>query len=68
MQLFTYVRQCLAAEMRLVQSISGEIMTGLPNLTISNSGAEILQKIQILSAKTQVSNVKVFYFSMYPLK
>ncbi|KAJ8931548.1 hypothetical protein NQ314_015519, partial [Rhamnusium bicolor] len=53
MQLFTYVRQCLATEMRLVQAAGGENLTGLPNLMISNAGAEVLHKIDVLRGRTQ---------------
>ncbi|VEN37707.1 unnamed protein product [Callosobruchus maculatus] len=53
MQLFTYVRNCLAAEMRLIQNASGESLAGLPNMIISNSGAEVMHKIDILRNRTQ---------------
>ncbi|XP_044268459.1 signal transducer and activator of transcription 5B isoform X2 [Tribolium madens] len=53
MQLFSYVRQCLATEMRLVQAANGEALTGLANLVISNSGTEVLHKIDILRRRTQ---------------
>ncbi|CAH1960095.1 unnamed protein product [Acanthoscelides obtectus] len=53
MQLFTYVRNCLAAEMRLIQNASGENLGGLPNMVITNSGAEVMHKIDILRNRTQ---------------
>uniref|UniRef100_V5G239 Signal transducer and activator of transcription n=1 Tax=Anoplophora glabripennis TaxID=217634 RepID=V5G239_ANOGL len=51
MQLFTYVRQCLATEMRLVQAAGGETFSGLP--IISSTSAEVLHKIDILRGRTQ---------------
>lgn len=54
MQLFTYVRQCLATEMRLVQAAGGESFTGLP--LISSTSAEVLHKIDVLRGRTQVNN------------
>lgn len=59
MQLFSYVRQCLATEMRLVQAANGEALSGLANLMISNSGAEVFHKIDILRRRTQVRLVQV---------
>ncbi|XP_044753022.1 signal transducer and activator of transcription 5B isoform X2 [Coccinella septempunctata] len=50
MQLFTYVRQCLATEFGIIQQASGEIV---PGLTMENSGAETLHKIDILKRRTQ---------------
>ncbi|KAJ8920971.1 hypothetical protein NQ315_015765 [Exocentrus adspersus] len=50
MQLFTYVRQCMATEMRLVQAAGGEGFSGLP--LISNTNAEVLHKIEILRSRT----------------
>jgi hypothetical protein len=58
MQLFTYVRQCLATEMRLVQASNGEALSGIANLMITNSGAEVLHKIDVLRRRTQVSGVE----------
>lgn len=55
MQLFNYVRQCLATEMRLVQAANGEAITGLPNIVTSNSGAEVLHKLEMLKTRTRVS-------------
>lgn len=52
-QLFTLIRSCLAAEMRLVQAAGVDSLTGLPNLMISNSGAEVLQKVNVLRSRTQ---------------
>ncbi|XP_028135421.1 signal transducer and activator of transcription 5B isoform X1 [Diabrotica virgifera virgifera] len=52
-QLFTHIRNCLAAEMRLVQAAGVDSLTGLPNLMISNSGAEVLQKVNVLRSRTQ---------------
>lgn len=55
MQLFNYVRQCLATEVRLIQA-AGENYLGMPNLGISNSGTEVMHKIEILKTRTQVSS------------
>ncbi|CAG9825338.1 unnamed protein product [Phaedon cochleariae] len=52
-QLFNHIRNCLAAELRLVQAAGGENITGLPSLVLSNSGAEVLQKVSILRSRTQ---------------
>lgn len=54
MQLVTYVRQCLTTEMRLVQAANGEALPGIASLVISNSGTEILHKIDVLRRRTQV--------------
>ncbi|XP_074031027.1 signal transducer and transcription activator Stat92E isoform X1 [Leptinotarsa decemlineata] len=51
--LFTHIRTCLAAEVRLVQAAGGELLTGLPNVMISNSGVEVLQKVTVLRSRTQ---------------
>lgn len=53
MQLFTYVRQCLATEMRLIQAASGEIPTGLPNIPISNVTAEVARQVDVLQRRTE---------------
>lgn len=53
MQLFNYVRQCLATEVRLIQA-AGENFLGMPNLMVSNSGTEVLHKIEVLRGRTQV--------------
>lgn len=53
MQLFTYVRQCLATEMRLIQAASGEIPNGLPNIPISNVTAEVARQVDILRHRTE---------------
>ncbi|KAK9870367.1 hypothetical protein WA026_007935 [Henosepilachna vigintioctopunctata] len=50
LQLFTYVRQCLATEFGLIQQASGEVV---PGLSMKNSGAETLHKIDILRRRTQ---------------
>lgn len=52
MQLFNYVRQCLATEMRLVQAASGEV-TGFPNLVTNGSSAEVIHKLEILKTRTR---------------
>lgn len=53
MQLFNYVRQCLATEVRLIQA-AGENFLGMPNLMVSNSGTEVMHKIEVLRGRTQV--------------
>lgn len=54
MQLFGYVRQCLATEYRIIQGTTGDIATGPTNLpTTSNSATEVLHKIDILRRRTQ---------------
>ncbi|CAG9826164.1 unnamed protein product [Diabrotica balteata] len=53
MQLFTLIRSCLAAEMRLLQAAGVGNFNGFSNLMISNSGAEVLQKINVLRNRTQ---------------
>ncbi|XP_045471331.1 signal transducer and activator of transcription 5B isoform X3 [Harmonia axyridis] len=50
MQLFTYIRQCLSTEFGMIQQVSGEIV---PGLSMKNSGAETLHKIDILKRRTQ---------------
>lgn len=68
MQLFSYVRQCLATEMRLVQAANGEALSGLANLMISNSGAEVLHKIDILRRRTQVHCFRQFFLYYLNIK
>lgn len=53
MQLFNYIRQCLATEMSLIQSINGEGLTGFPNLSTTNSGAQVLYQLEQLRRRTQ---------------
>ncbi|XP_072377045.1 signal transducer and activator of transcription 5B-like [Diabrotica undecimpunctata] len=53
MQLFTLIRSCLAAEMRLLQAAGVGNFNGFSNLMISNSSAEVLQKINVLRNRTQ---------------
>lgn len=56
MSLFTYVRQCLATEMRLIRAADGQADFGLPNILTANSAAaEILQSIEVVRRRTQVS-------------
>lgn len=56
MQLFSYVRQCLATEMRLIQAAGGEGPSGMTALTGgATTGAEILHKIELLRRRTQES-------------
>lgn len=58
MQLFNYVRQCLATEMSLIQNNSGESgLSGFPNLATTNSGAQVLHQLEQLRARTQVITV-----------
>lgn len=54
MQLFTYIRQCLSTEFGMIQQVSGEIV---PGLSMKNSGAETLHKIDILKRRTQVGRL-----------
>lgn len=54
MQLYTYVRQCLATELRLVQASNGESLSGMSTLMVSHSGTEVLHKMDILRRRTQV--------------
>ncbi|XP_019864878.1 signal transducer and activator of transcription 5B isoform X2 [Aethina tumida] len=53
MHLFTYIRQCLQTEMRLVQAANNGECAGLPNLMISNIGTEVQRKIADLRNRTQ---------------
>ncbi|XP_025832756.1 signal transducer and activator of transcription 5B [Agrilus planipennis] len=53
MQLFNYVRQCLATEMRLVQAVNGEGTTGLPSFIANSSSAEVMHKLDILRNRTR---------------
>ena len=42
-----------------MQAANGEALSGLSNLMISNSGTEVLHKIDILRRRTQVSGERV---------
>ncbi|CAG9853830.1 unnamed protein product [Phyllotreta striolata] len=53
MQLFNLIRDRLAAEMRLIQTAGIDNLAGLPNIMMSNSGAEVLQKVNVLRSRTQ---------------
>lgn len=69
MQLFNYVRQCLATEVRLIQA-AGENFLGMPSLMVSNSGTELMHKIEVLRGRTQASfNILVvFFFNFFTSK
>lgn len=56
MQLFIYIRQCLTTEFGVIQQASGE---SVPGLSMKNSGAETLHKIDILKRRTQVSCINL---------
>lgn len=64
MQLFNYVRQCLATEVRLI-SAAGENFLGMPNMMVSNAGTEVMHKIDVLRNRTQVSFH--IYFTLFHL-
>ena len=54
MQLFNYVRQCLQMEMRLVQNTNGD-NADFSHMVGSTASAAILQKLEMLRRRTQVS-------------
>lgn len=54
MQLFNFIRQCLAAEMKFLQAAGADFMGMGPALAISNSAAEVLHKLDDLRRRTQV--------------
>lgn len=53
MQLFNYVRQCLATELRLIQ-IAGVEGPANMDLLGASTGAEVIHKLELLRRKTQV--------------
>lgn len=55
MQLFSYVRQCLATEMRLIQSAGVEGPSGMTPLVGTTTGADVSNKLHILRSRTHVS-------------
>ncbi|GLV38891.1 Signal-transducer and activator of transcription protein at 92E [Carabus blaptoides fortunei] len=56
MQLFSYVRQCLSTEMRLIQAAGGEGPSGMTPLAVgASTGADILHKLELLRRHTQDS-------------
>lgn len=55
MQLFNYVRQCLATEVRLIQAVTGEILTGLPLGLQDSSTTDVVRKLDVLKQRTRVS-------------
>lgn len=54
MQLFSYVRQCLATEMRLIQAAGVDGPAGMVALVGATTGAEVIHKLDLLRRRTQV--------------
>lgn len=57
MQLFSYVRQCLATEMRLIQAAGVDGPAGMVALVGATTGAEVIHKLEMLRRRTQVKIV-----------
>lgn len=51
MQLFNYIRKCLATELQLIQAATGESPSGLNHL-ISSRASDIMHKIEMLRRKS----------------
>lgn len=56
MQLFNYIRQCLATEIRFIQLAGVEGPANLDMLA-GNTGADVIHKLEILRRRTQVNNL-----------
>lgn len=56
LQLYNYIRQCLATEMRLIQAATGEGFQGLPNLLGNSASTEIMHKLEVLRNRTRVKH------------
>lgn len=66
MQLFSYVRQCLSTEMRLIQAAGGEGPSGMTPLAVgASTGADILHKLELLRRHTQVEFVFFMCYTLY---
>lgn len=55
MQLFSYVRQCLATEMKLIQAAGVDGPLGMVPFATTTGGAEVIHKLDILRRRTQES-------------
>ncbi|XP_060516517.1 signal transducer and activator of transcription 5B isoform X2 [Cylas formicarius] len=53
MQLFNYIRQCLAMEIKFLQQSGAEFLGGGPALAISHTAAEVLNRLDMLRRNTQ---------------
>lgn len=53
--LFTFIRQCLATEMKYLQAAGADFMGMAPTLAISNSATEILNRLDALRRMTQAT-------------
>ncbi|CAG9767639.1 unnamed protein product [Ceutorhynchus assimilis] len=56
MQLFNFIRQCLAAEMKFLQAAGADFMGMAPALAMSNSASEVLHKLDDLRRRTQATS------------
>ncbi|KAF7282323.1 signal transducer and transcription activator Stat92E isoform X2 [Rhynchophorus ferrugineus] len=55
LQLFNFIRQCLATEMKFLQAAGADFMGMGPTLPLSNSAAEVLHKLEDLRKRTQAT-------------
>ena len=61
-ELYSIMRNCLAAEVHLVSSFATDFMTNFENLPVSNYRMDILEKLDEVKIRTEVS---VYYSDLF---